>query len=121
MKIREIEGKRINVSARTITIKDENNKTCGMVRNITTLNDVQPNKQIVFSTDLRKKGVSREIMMRYLDKIVIYESEMYFLVDDYAYGIAEKLGERLFNDLPELAKGTEVIHCARISWSERRK
>ena len=121
MELREISGKRISVSAHTITIKTETGKTAGMVRNISTLDNIQPNKQMDYSSRLRKAGLSRELMMKYLDRIIIYEGELFFLVDDYTFSISQRLGERIVEDVAELGKAMEIIHCERIQWSTKRR
>lgn len=121
MQINDITNKRISVSAHTITIKSETGKTAGMVRNISTLDNIQPNKQLDYSTKLRKAGLSREIMMKYLDKIIIYEGDMFFLVDDYSYAVSQRLGERIVADLAELSKAMTIIHCERIQWAAKRR
>ena len=121
MEIKDISGKRISVSAHTITVKSETGKTAGMIRNISTLDNIQPNKQMDFSSRLRKAGLSRELMMKYLDKIIIYEGDMFFLVDDYSYAVSQRLGERIVADLEEIGKAMEIIHCERIQWSTKRR
>lgn len=117
----DISGKRIIVSAHTITVKNQEGKTAGMVRNISTLDNIQPNKQLDFSSKLRKAGLSREIMMKYLDKIIVYEGELFFLVDDYSYSVSQRLGERIVEDVQELEKAMTIIHCERIQWSTKRR
>ena len=121
MQINDITNKRIAVSAHTITVKNQEGKTDGMVRNISTLDNIQPNKQLDFSSKLRKAGLSREIMMKYLDKIIVYEGEMFFLVDDYTFAVSQRLGERIVADLEELSKAMNIIHCERIQWSTKRR
>ena len=121
MELKDISGKRISVSAHTITVKTETGKTSGMVRNISTLDDIQPNRQLDYSAKLRKAGLSRELMMKYLDRIIIYEGEMFFLVDDYSFTVSQRLGERIVSDLEELNKAMNIIHCERIQWSTKRR
>ena len=44
--IKDCVGKNVKISKASITIKNEEGKTCGVVRNITSLYDLQPNKQM---------------------------------------------------------------------------
>ena len=48
--IKDCMNKKVKISKGSITIKDDDNKTCGVVRNIVSLYDLQANKQIPFST-----------------------------------------------------------------------
>lgn len=57
MDMLDLIGKRIMISAQTITVKDENYKTRGMVRGITQFKNARPNLQIDVSGILRKTGI----------------------------------------------------------------
>ena len=45
--IKDCIGKHVKISKNSITIKNEEGKTCGVVRNISSLADIHPNKQMV--------------------------------------------------------------------------
>lgn len=121
MNINDINGKRVNVSAHTITIKSLEGKTSGMIRGVDNLYSMSPNKQFSYAQILTKSGVSRDVFMRYLDKILIVDNQMYFLIDDYSFSVAERLGERIVADVAELEKAMTIIHCERVQWSTARR
>ena len=120
MTINDICGKRVSVSAHTITVKTPEGKTSGMIRGVDNLYSMSPNKQFGYAQALTAFGVPREVMMRYLDKILVVDGGLYFLIDDYSFSVAEKLGERIVTDVALLEKGMTIIHCERIQWSNRR-
>ena len=117
MNIIDIKGKQINVSAHTITIKNEEGKTAGIVRNVCSLADMRVGLQFELAGKLRKAGVENRIYMPYLDKILVVNGEMYLPVDDHDLPYSERLQAAL----PELEKGIHIIHCARIHWAAKRK
>lgn len=57
MKIEEIEGCRIKIGKTSITIKDENDKTRGIVQNIRKFSDLRSNIQMDYFKQLREAGV----------------------------------------------------------------
>ncbi len=54
--IKDCIGKNIKIGKTSITIKSENGKTCGVVRDIWKFKDIQPNKQINYFRILRNVG-----------------------------------------------------------------
>lgn len=62
--IKDCIGNKIKISKGSITIKDDNNKTCGVVRNIISLYDLQANKQMDYYKQLRKLGVHGKISIK---------------------------------------------------------
>lgn len=62
--IKECIGKKVKISKCSITIKDDNNKTCGVVRNITSLYDLQANKQMDYYKQLRNLGIYGKISFK---------------------------------------------------------
>lgn len=62
--IKDCIGKNVKISKNSITIKDENGKTCGVVRNITSLYDLQANKQMEYYQKLRKTGLHGKISIK---------------------------------------------------------
>ena len=116
----DIENKRVKVSKCSITIKDDNNKTCGIVRNISSLYDIQANKQCDIYLKLKKDGI---IAMTYgIKDIIISDGNIYFLNDIRKRMHYEKYGffddiekkkyekrEALINSIKE--KGYTVIDC----------
>ncbi len=55
--IKDCIGKEIKIGKTSITIKGENGKTCGVVRDIKKFIDLQANKQIDYFKLLRKSGI----------------------------------------------------------------
>ena len=54
--IKDCIGKNIKIGKTSITIKSENGKTCGVVRDIQKFKDIQPNKQIEYFRILKNVG-----------------------------------------------------------------
>lgn len=52
----------VKLSRSTITLKDENDKTTGMIRGLDRFSDLQPNKQFERSSELRRAGVSPSVI-----------------------------------------------------------
>lgn len=72
--IKDCIGKKVKISKSSITIKDDNNKTCGVIRNITSLYDLQANKQIDYYKTLRKLGLHGKISIK---ECIIANGTMY--------------------------------------------
>ena len=122
MNILDIVNKNVSVAARSITIKDAAGKTCGVVRNITHMGDLVPSKLFTLADKFRESGLDRGLIMKYFDKIIIYEDVPYILIDDYQFNVSQKLGESIVSDLPVLENGGIIpLHCARIHWAAARR
>lgn len=121
MEIADLIGKRVTVSARTLTVKDGQDKTRGMIRNVENLYDMRANKQIEYHAKLKEIG--RDVYMGNLEKILVIDNQMYFLCDDYQYGISKKLGEAYFKmiDTFEKSETINVIHCERVYFTNKRR
>lgn len=75
MNMIDIIGKTIKISRNSITVKDDNDKTCGVVRNICSLYDIQPNKQCDLYHKLLNDNISA---MDYgLKNILIKDDEIF--------------------------------------------
>lgn len=57
MTMMELHGKRVKPSRSTITAKDENGKTCGMVRGLTRWSDLSDSTQSVYWKALKRSGM----------------------------------------------------------------
>lgn len=104
MTMQDLEGKRVVISARTITVKDEQGKTRGLVR------DARPFRSW---TD-RERFDHREAVCRSglfsrrdgaVDRCILYSGKLYFLndtrkLDFYAKMYAGDRGEELKRDYP---------------------
>lgn len=76
--IKDCIGKNVKISKSSITIKGDNNKTCGVVRNITSLYNMQPNKQMDIIARWKKMCLNREYLMQIgLDNIIIKDNNIY--------------------------------------------
>ncbi len=76
MEILACRGHKVKISRGSITVKTDDGKTCGVVRNIISLYDIQPNKQCVFYGELKRKGLNS--MKIGLDNIIIKDDTLYF-------------------------------------------
>lgn len=74
--IRDCIGKNIKISKGSITIKADDGKTCGVVRNITSPYDLRANKQVEYNIRLRNLDAGRKISIR---NIIIKDEEMFVL------------------------------------------
>lgn len=80
MHISELENKHIKINKTSITvINTENNKTCGVVRNICKFKDLQANKQINYSKSLRSAGLWGCGIDGIIDAVIISENQLYYL------------------------------------------
>lgn len=57
MEIEELRNKKIKLSPRSITVKNDSDKTCGVVRGVQKFLDLRPNIQINYSGILRSSGI----------------------------------------------------------------
>ena len=80
MHISELENKHIKIGKTSITvINTENNKTCGVVRNICKFKDLQANKQINYTKSLRNAGLWGCGIDGVIDAVIISENQLYYL------------------------------------------
>lgn len=117
--IKDCMNKKVKISKGSITIKNDKDKTCGVVRNICSLYDLQPNRQMDYYRKLNNIGLHGKISIR--DCIVsngtmyIFRNiksklyhEKYGYFDDYEKQKAEEK-ETYYNTAKE--NGIEVIEC----------
>ena len=57
-------GKNVKISKNSITIKAEDGKTCGVVRNIISLYDLQANKQMEYYKKIKQVGLHGKISIK---------------------------------------------------------
>lgn len=74
-----ITGKKIKVSAHSITIKGENGKTAGVIRNTCKFKELQAGKQMEFFKAVRLGGVWGDSDL--MENVVFKDGKMYFLHD----------------------------------------
>ena len=117
--IKECNGKNVKISRNSITIKTAEGKTCGVVRNITSLYDLQANKQMTFYSKLKKLGVHGKVSLK---DIIICDGEMHVFRNiksklwyaEYGYFSEEEKQkaeetETIYNALK--TAGIDVIEC----------
>ena len=112
-------GKNVKISKCSITIKSEDGKTCGVVRNVTSLYDLQANKQMEHYQKLRKLGLHGKISIK---DCIIADGIMYVFRniksklwhDEHGYFSEEEKQkaeetETIYNALK--TAGIDVIEC----------
>lgn len=117
--IKDCIGKNVKISKSSITIKDECGKTRGIVRNIISVYDMQPNKQVDYFHLFKNLGVWGKIsttncivkdgklsVFRNIKSKMFHERYGYF--SDYEKEQAEQ-EEETFKTLQDA--GIEVIEC----------
>lgn len=72
--IKDCIGKNVKINKGSITIKSEDGKTSGVVRNITNLYNLQANKQMEYYQKLRKLGLHGKISIK---ECIIANDTMY--------------------------------------------
>lgn len=77
MDICEIENKRVKLSSHSITVKNDKDKTCGVVKGITKFHDLRTSEQIKYHTILRSCGIWG--YSDYLNCFVVYDGKPYYL------------------------------------------
>lgn len=114
--IKDCIGKNVKISKNSITIKDDNGKTCGIVRNICSLYDMQPNTQFEYFKKIKQTGLHGKISIK---NCIIHEyifrnikSKLYNMKYGY-FSETEKQKEEETDKLYEQinAHGFEVIEC----------
>lgn len=117
--IKDCIGKHVKISKNSITIKNEEGKTCGVVRNVSSLADIQPNKQMDYYKILKKLNLHGKLP---LATYIIANNKMYAFRNIKSKLFHEKYGyltedereraeqlEDVYNALSE--GGIEVIEC----------
>lgn len=117
--INDCNGKKVKISKGSITIKTEDGKTSGVVRNITSLYDLQANKQMEYYRKIRKLGLHGKISIK---DCIIANGAMYVFRNIKSKLWHEKYGfisekekqkaeetETIYNAIK--AAGIEVIEC----------
>ena len=72
--IKDCIGKNVKISKSSITIKTEDGKTCGVVRNIVSLYDMQANKQMEYYKKIKQAGLHGKISIK---DCIIADGTMY--------------------------------------------
>lgn len=117
--IKDCIGKNVKISKRSITIKSEDGKTCGVVRDTISLYDLQANKQMEYYQKLCKLGLRGKISIKdcILSDGIMYvfrniKSKLWNDVHGYITEEEKQKGEEMeaiYNALK--TAGIEVIEC----------
>lgn len=106
--IKDCIGKNIKISKGSITIKSEDGKTSGVVRNITSLYDLQANKQMDYYRILCKLGLRGKISIK---DCIIADGTMYVFRNIKSKLWHEKYGY-ITEEEKQKAEETEIIYNA---------
>lgn len=115
MKIEELKNQRVKLSPRSITCKDENGKTKGVVSGAVKFEDLQPNKAIDYFHTIRDAGLWGNGES---ENIYVYGGKIYYLynlkaVETYKKYFEGKPGfeneEKRYNERKQAAENAAKI------------
>ena len=104
--IKDCIGKNVKISKGSITIKSEDGKTSGVVRNITSLYDLQANKQMEYYQKIRKLGLHGKISIK---DCIISDDTMYVFRNIKSKLWHEKYGF-ISEEEKQRSEETEIIY-----------
>ena len=104
--IKDCIGKNVKISKGSITIKTENGKTCGVVRNIVSLYDMQANKQMDYYKKIKQAGLHGKISIK---DCIIADGTMYVFRNIKSKLWYEKYGF-ISEEEKQKAEETETIY-----------
>ena len=106
--IKDCIGKNVKISKGSITIKSEDGKTRGLVKNITSLYDMQANKQMDYYKKIKQSGVHGKISIK---DCIIVDGTMYVFRNIESKLWHEKYGF-ISDEEKQKAEETETIYNA---------
>lgn len=106
--IKDCIGKKVKISKGSITIKSEDGKTSGVVKNITSLYDLQANRQMEYYQKIRKLGLHGKISIK---DCIIIDDTMYVFRNIKSKLWHEKYGF-ISEEEKQKAEETETIYNA---------
>lgn len=77
MKITDIENKRVKISSHSITVRNDSNKTCGVVNNVKPFKELRTADQMTYFKGLKECGIFGDSDL--LKCFVICDGEPYYL------------------------------------------
>ena len=98
MKIDDINNKKVKIGLTSLTVKDDNNKTCGVVRNISRFKDLSPRVAQPLWKKLRDCGIWGT---KYIDNIIVDGGELYYLHNLKA--------DKFYRDIKEILTDCEML------------
>lgn len=78
MKISDIKNRKIKLSIHSITVKDDNGKTIGVVKNLTPWSELRTSEQIKYFRWLSEQGLFKP---EYLKRLIMCDGSLYYLYD----------------------------------------
>ena len=120
--IKDCNGKQVKISKCSITIKSEDGKTSGVVKNITSLYDLQANRQMEYYKKIRNLGLHGKISIK---DCIISDGTMYVFRNIKSKLFHERYGfiseeekqkaeeiETIYNAIK--TAGIDVIECVYV-------
>lgn len=132
MTIKELEGKRVMLSRSTITVKDDEGKTKGMVRGLCRFNDAPNSKQFELAPLLKSSGIwdNGELSCTYIDGsslVYVYNQRRDDMYEKYNLSQFEE-DEKHYQERQELLKKLDasgdkvkVVRCHVLSYGGGKK
>lgn len=117
MKIFELEGKNVKICKTSITVKDENGKTCGVVTGVKTWKTLSPREQFDFAKAIKKSGIWGS-KFDILKNTVFCGKQIYLLnnlkkkdfFEKYTRGKLPEEEKRYFEYLEAIEKASEFVN-----------
>ena len=81
MNIEHLAGQRVKIGKTSITMKDENGKTRGIVNSITKFKEARSSQQMEYLGKLRAAGVWGSRIDGIMDNVIFDNNRLYFLHD----------------------------------------
>lgn len=108
----EGDDKRIGISVNTWTIRNaETDKTMGMVRGIRSLSDAPPRVQFDIMSDLRKRGIDREDVMKNMGDFYVRDNKVVYAMDErYFRSYANSKLNQYENERRKFKERTDFIN-----------
>lgn len=132
-KIQDCVNNNVVVSARSITLKTDEGKTCGVVRNVSNLYELRPAVQFDLCHKIETNGLPRNAYWGFMEQLLFVDGALYVLVDDYSVSVEEEMKKRwepeyytpskqvAFWQACESCPLVTVIHCKRVFRSKAHK
>lgn len=98
MKINDINNKKVKIGVTSITVKDDNDKTCGVVRNISRFKDLSPRMAQPLWKKLRECGLWGT---KYMENVVVCDGQLCYLHNLKA--------DKFYHDIKEILTDCEML------------
>jgi len=88
------EGKHVKIGKTSITVRDDDGKTCGIIRNAWKFCDLQPNRQIDYSRTVRAAGLWGCTIDGTMNRVIICDGKIIYFNDLRTMDYYKRLAER---------------------------